>query len=198
MDAIAKGVEREAKRALSATSETGAIERQLLEDRRKLQNLVSAIEAGGVSAGSLVSAVTARERSIAALETRLRQARTTPDLSELNKIRPWVERQLADLVGLLKNDPVRVKAEFRRLNLQLQFRPVEAEPRPHFVVTGQCGLSALVFLFLRRRLKGAVLDPMRGRQGRERRREAVGRQQADPQRQHVGHRELRRSAGDAE
>ena len=47
-----KGVEREAKRALSATSETGAIEKQLVEERRKLQNLVSAIEAEGVSAGS--------------------------------------------------------------------------------------------------------------------------------------------------
>ena len=78
LDAIVKGVEREAKRALSATSETGAIDKQLLEERRKLQNLVSAIEAEGVSAGSLVSAVTTRERNIAALEARLRQARTTP------------------------------------------------------------------------------------------------------------------------
>ena len=154
-------MEREAKRVLSATSETGAIDKQLLEERRKLQNLVSAIEAGGVSAGSLVSAVTTRERNIAALEARLRQARTPPNLSELKDIRPWVETQLADLVGVLKDDPGRVKAEFRRLNLQLQFRPVEAEPRPHYVVSGQCGLSALVFLFLRRRLAGAVLDRLR-------------------------------------
>ena len=72
-----------------------------------------------------------------------------------------MDKQLADLVGVLKNDPVRVKPEFRRLNLQLQFRPVEAEPRPHFVVTGQCGLSALVFLLLRRRLSGAVVDRLR-------------------------------------
>lgn len=167
LDAIVKGVEREAKRVLSATSETGAIDQQLLAERRKLQNLVSAIEAGGVSAGSLVSAVGARERNIAALEARLRHARTTPDLSELKEIRPWVDQQLEDLVGVLKNDPIRVKAEFRRLNLQLQFRPVEAEPRPHFVVTGQCGLSALVFLFLRRRLSGAVLDRSRGGFGPE-------------------------------
>ena len=47
LDAIVKGVEREAKRVLSATSETGAIDKQLVEERRKLQNLVSAIEAGG-------------------------------------------------------------------------------------------------------------------------------------------------------
>jgi hypothetical protein len=114
-----------------------------------------------VSAGSLVSAVTTREQNIAALEARLRHARTTPDLSELKEIRPWVVTQLSDLVGVLKNDPIRVKAEFRRLDLQLQFRPVEAEPRPHFVVSGQCGLSALVFMFLRRRLEGAVVDRLR-------------------------------------
>ena len=121
-----------------------------------------------MSTGTLVSAVATREKSIAALEARLRQARTTSDLSDLKDIRPWVETQLADLVGVLKDDPGRVKAEFRRLNLQLQFRPVEAEPRPHYVVSGQCGLSALVFLFLRRRLKSAVLDRLRAKVGRGR------------------------------
>ena len=115
-----------------------------------------------------MSAVTTREQNIAALEARLRQARTPPNPSELKGIRPWVETQLADLVGVLKNDPIRVKSEFRRLNLQLQFRAVEGEPRPHFVVTGQCGLSALVFLLLRRRLSGAVLDRLRAKVGRGR------------------------------
>ena len=62
----------------------------LLQDQAvgQLQNLVSAIEAEGVSAGSLVSAVTTRERNIAALEARLRQARTTPDMSELRRFAP--------------------------------------------------------------------------------------------------------------
>jgi hypothetical protein len=35
--------------------------------------------------------------------------------------------------------------EFRRLKLQLTFTPVEAEPRGHYVVEGQCDMSALVF-----------------------------------------------------
>ena len=53
LDAVVKGVEREAKRVLSATSETGAIDMQLLEERRKLQNLVSAIEARESLRGAL-------------------------------------------------------------------------------------------------------------------------------------------------
>jgi len=56
---------------------------------------------------------------------------------------------LSDLAGLLKDDVARVKAEFRRLNLALTFTPVEAEPRPHYVVKGQCDLSALAFSFVR-------------------------------------------------
>jgi hypothetical protein len=38
-----------------------------------------------------------------------------------------------------------VKSEFRRLNLALTFNPVESEPRPRYVVKGQCDLGALVF-----------------------------------------------------
>ena len=57
--------------------------------------------------------------------------------------------ELADLRELLKSDVPWVKPEFRRLNLALTFTPVEAQPRPHYVVKGQCDLSALVFSFVR-------------------------------------------------
>jgi hypothetical protein len=55
--------------------------------------------------------------------------------------------------------PAKVKAEFRRLNLELTFHPTEAEPRTHYVVKGQCALGALVFFYLRSRRPGAVVDP---------------------------------------
>ena len=68
-----------------------------------------------------------------------------------------------------------MKTEFRRLNLALSFTPVEGEPRAHFVVEGQCDLSALVFSFVRpgdRAIEGgcrlwqprqsAALDPSGG------------------------------------
>jgi hypothetical protein len=41
-------------------------------------------------------------------------------------------------------------------------RPL-GEPRAHYVVKGQCDLSALVLLFLRRKSQSAVLDRMRER-----------------------------------
>jgi hypothetical protein len=59
----------------------------------------------------------------------------------------FVQTRLSDLHSLLKTDPAKVKAEFRRLNLAVTFQPTEAEPRSYYTVTGQCDLSALVFSF---------------------------------------------------
>ena len=73
-----------------------------------------------------------------------------------------MREQLQDLTGLLKSDPAKAKAEFRRLNLQLTFHPTEAEPRAHYIVKGQCDLGALVFFYLRSYRQSAVLVPMRG------------------------------------
>jgi hypothetical protein len=104
-----------------------------------------------------------REATIKRLEAQLKSDSQKPLRGEMPKIAPWVREQLQDLTRLLKSDPVKAKSEFRRLNLQLTFNPIEAKPRPHFVVKGQCDLSALVFLFLRSRFQGAVLDYSRER-----------------------------------
>ena len=71
-----------------------------------------------------------------------------------------MQAQLSDLAGLLRADVLRVKSEFRRLNLALSFTPTDAAPRPHYVVIGQCDLSALAFFL--------VLQPNRPIGGAER------------------------------
>ncbi len=91
------------------------------------------------------------------MEGELRRAGEKPAKTPEPDLGKWVERQLQNLTDL-KSDPAKVKAEFRRLNLHLTFKPVEAEPRAHYVVSGQCDLSALAFFYLRS--KGAVLDRM--------------------------------------
>ena len=93
---------------------------------------------------------------------RLRKREDKPSSRPLPELSGWVSEQLKDVVGLLKSDPTKAKAEFRRLNLELTFHPTEAEPRAHYIVKGQCDLGALVFFYLRSRRTGAVVDPMRG------------------------------------
>jgi len=112
---------------------------------------------------ALLKAVAEREAAIKRLEAELRKREERPSAKRLPEITAWVQEQLEDLGGLLKTDPARAKSEFRRLNLQLNFHPTEAEPRPYYLVKGQCDLSALVFFYLRSRRQSAVLDLTRER-----------------------------------
>jgi hypothetical protein len=80
----------------------------------------------------------------------IRQAGRKPATPKSPELECWIRGQLEKLADLLKDDPGRVKSEFRRLNLQLKFTPTEAKPRPYFTVAGQCDLIALVFFHLQR------------------------------------------------
>jgi site-specific DNA recombinase len=161
---ISGSVEKQVQKALAAPKDgSGDIQRQLDQERRKLQNLISAIEGGSTTPSALLKAVAEREAAIKRLETELHKREEKPSVRKLPDIPAWVAEQLQELVGLLKTDPAKVKSEFRRLNLQLKFHPTEAEPRPYYLVQGQCDLSALVFFYLRSRRPSAVLDRLRER-----------------------------------
>jgi hypothetical protein len=82
---------------------------------------------------SLLAALREREATIERLEGELAQleSQAENDLQEpLEDLSDWVEEQLRDVHGLLKDAPGRAKSEFRRLHLQVVLHPVEAEPRP--------------------------------------------------------------------
>ena len=136
---ITAGLDREVRRATAERSNgEGTLQRQHADESRKLQNLIAAIEGGSSAPGSLLKAVSDRETAIKRLEGELRKATQKPTKITEPDLGKWVEAQLQNLTELLKSDPAKVKAEFRRLNLQLTFKPTEATPRPHDVVSGQC------------------------------------------------------------
>ena len=114
---------------------------------------------------TLLKAIADRETTIKRLEAELRKEEEKPSSKKLPDLPSWVGEQLKDLAGLLKSDPAKVKSEFRRLNLQLTFHPTETEPRPHYIVKGQCDLGALVFFYLRSRRQSAVLGSLRVHRG---------------------------------
>jgi DNA invertase Pin-like site-specific DNA recombinase len=164
---IARAVEREAKKAVSAAGNAAAHRKQLEQERRKLQNLISALEGGVAAPASVLKTIALRENTISDLERELEAAPATPKTVDFGDLTAWVEAQLADLTSLLKDHVPRVKSEFRRLNLRLRFSPVDTKPRPYYSVEGQCDLSALAVLFvqpaMRRRERGASL--VAGRRG---------------------------------
>ena len=150
LDYITAAVQKEVKKASAAApKDVGALRKQLEQEKRKLQNLVSALEGGASAPATIVKAISDREEAIAHLEGQIRSEAEPRPAPKFEVTSDWVREQLTDLASLLRSDAPRVKAEFRRLNLSLTFTPTEAEPRPHYVVKGQCDLSALVFSFLR-------------------------------------------------
>jgi len=142
------------------------LSKELKDQRKKVQNLVAAIE-GGAHAPSLMGALREREAAVARIEAALAKAEQVPrKTAEAAPDLPrWIEEQLRSLHALLLSNPERTKTEFRRLNLELVWTPVEAEPRPYISVKGQCDLSALAFSVLlpAERGLGAVLDRSLGR-----------------------------------
>jgi hypothetical protein len=148
LEYITQAVEREMKKSLQTTPKpAGEIRKRLDQERRKLQNLVTALEGGSDAPASILKAINDREQTVARLEDELAAADEPRPAGKPRDVSQFVQTQLSDLHSLLKTDPATVKAELGRLNLALTFQPTEAEPRPYYTVKGQCDLSALVFSF---------------------------------------------------
>jgi hypothetical protein len=144
-DYTVKAVEREAKKAQAGAKRPDDARKRLEQERRKLQNLVAALEDGSNAPATILKAIAEREKTIGLLEAELRQATAAKPSRDLGDVAGFVKRQLADLTALLKSNVPRVKSEFRRLDLALTFNPTEANPRLYYVVKGQCDLSGLAF-----------------------------------------------------
>ena len=105
---ITKSLEKEVQRALAAPR-AGANDnqRQLEQERKKLQNLIAATEGGASVPSALMKAVADREATIKRLETEQRKGAEKPSSKPLPDLPSWVGEQLKDLAGLLKSDPPR-------------------------------------------------------------------------------------------
>jgi len=146
---ITERLEKEIKKSTSTPADGAVVQKRLEQEKRKLQNLLRALEGGASAPETVVKAIGEKEKVIAELEMQVRSVAEPRPAPKLTDTEGWVRTQLEDLAGLLHEDVPKVKAEFRRLNLALTFTPTDAQPRPHYVVKGQCDLSALVFSFLR-------------------------------------------------
>ena len=118
-------------------------ESALREARRRLQNLVEAVE-GGAGAPSLLEAMHRREEEVQRLRGEL-NALSEPLEQKLAVMPTWVRQQLEDTAGLLSETPERTKAEFKRLGLSFVLRPVHtAGERPFLRAGGTTDFANLI------------------------------------------------------
>lgn len=88
------------------------IERQLEQERRKLQNLIAAIEAVSGAPSSLLKAIADREGAMKP-EGEHRKTVDKPAGPGFPDVAGWVEKQLRELTGVLKVNPAKVKIRVR-------------------------------------------------------------------------------------
>jgi site-specific DNA recombinase len=138
-DALADALHSQADdrpRALAATQAARA------HAAERLQRLIVAIQQG-VSASSVAGAIAEREHELRRLDEELIQL--AEPLPRLAVIPTWVESQLRDVAGLLRDTPERTKVEFQRLGLRVSMQPIVDEgPRPFYRANGRAALPSLV------------------------------------------------------
>ncbi len=124
---------------VAAALDAGPRQRRQLESarekaQRKLGNLVVAIEAG-CGSSAILQQVREREAEIADLD---RALVVEPQRLEhkLTVLPSWVAQQVADVSGLLHDEPDRARAHFRRLGLRFTVTPVYEAERPFLRAVG--------------------------------------------------------------
>jgi hypothetical protein len=147
VDFIAEQVQEAIAEQQGTAERQGELRKRLAQERTKRDNLVRVIEDGGENVGALLTALKAREDNVLRLVDELVALDAAAPQEQLpSDVHGWVQAQLQDLHALLKENPEKVQAEFRRLNLHLTFTPVGSDTdKAFFHVNGQCDLSALAF-----------------------------------------------------
>ena len=143
VEAITDAVTQEVRRALTQHPHRHAALKKRRETvARKLDSLLAAVEDGGVPLGSLRARISERDVELRGIDADLvTHVNVTP--VDVTVIPTWVRRQLENLNGLLKDAPLRAKAEFQRLQVQFVLTPVLNDGRPFLRAVGTGDLSAL-------------------------------------------------------
>lgn len=133
---------------IAAALDEGPRRRQRLEaDRAKVQqqlgNLVNALEALGPTA-ELVQRMRTRDAELSHLQREL-DAVHEPLSDKLAVLPSWVQSQLSDVAGLLRDTPEHVRAHLRRVGVCFTVSPVTDEGRPFLRAVGTVNLLGAVF-----------------------------------------------------
>jgi chromosome segregation ATPase len=124
VDYIARELRGQVEGIQNRTQERQRLGKELEAERRKLQNLVAALE-DGRSSSTILEAIQKREANIqrlqAALTTLGRERRPISVTPE------WITSQLSDLSSLLTDSGEKARNAFRKLALDIRLHPVRPE-----------------------------------------------------------------------
>jgi Recombinase zinc beta ribbon domain len=94
---VTERLEKEVKKAVASGPKNSADARKRLEqERRKLQNFVTALAEGGSSSAAVLAAISEKEKSIGQLEGQLQAAPAKRAAVPVEDLEGWVRGQLSD------------------------------------------------------------------------------------------------------
>jgi site-specific DNA recombinase len=168
-DYIVRQTMRRSQEAPASGKKRDAVTKELERERKKLQNLVRALEDGEPSS-TVLTAIRTREESIKRLDGQL--GAMQPISAPRVAIEPArICQELANLQDLLGGSAERARPVFKKLNLQVRLFPVEREgERPYWRAVATCQLDALtsdvnLYPHPSGRRKGGPTDPGDGAAG---------------------------------
>ena len=141
-DYIIRETTRRAQEAPSSSRKRDGVAKGLERERKKLQNLIRALEDGEPST-TVLSAIRTREEGVKRLEGQL--AALQPEAASQVIVEPAkIRQELASLAGLLHESAEKARPVLKRLALQVRLFPVEPRGgRPYFRAIATCSLDAL-------------------------------------------------------
>ena len=119
------------------------LESELAKLQSELDNLVAGLANDGPTP-SVMQAIRARDRDLERLQRDLDGVHE-PLADKLAILPSWVQRQLADVAGLLREAPDQVRTHLRRIGVGFTVSPVCDEGRPFLRATGTADLLVAAF-----------------------------------------------------
>jgi DNA invertase Pin-like site-specific DNA recombinase len=156
VDYIIREAIRRAAEAEQKPAKRDQVAKQLDQERKKLQNLVRALE-DGQPATAILTALRSREESIHKLELALAAIQPPRPTKPIDP--DAIRKELGDLAGLLRGSVERARPVLQKLDFRVRLYPIEPEGhRPYLKAVATATLEALKgeLPLLSRSLEGAA------------------------------------------
>jgi hypothetical protein len=134
VDYIVQELRRRVDETRSRSQELQKTTKELDAERRKLQNLISALE-DGRSSSTILEAIRKREANIQRLQADL--TAVGRERRPISVTKEWITSQLSDLSSLLTESGEKARNAFRKFALDIVYIPSAEGERPHLRASPQ-------------------------------------------------------------
>ena len=147
VEVIAAVRERLSARAKTTSSEAPKLEKDAERLRKEIDRLVGALASTDQKPDAVIRGIADRQEQLAALETRLRAAKTAPETVhvQLDRLEEEARKRIQDLRGLLERNPEEGREVIRAVFEEpLKVTPVETNDGKRYWIEGRASIRQML------------------------------------------------------